>query len=109
MEELKPCPFCGSEAEYYSECEMIKVRCSNYDCWCALVTWFDEPEEATEEWNKRAVDIVRCEECKYFEADYIRDVEGIPLIITDSVCSFWGRGCKTKSDGYCSFGVRRTA
>ena len=53
MEELKPCPFCGSEAEYYSDCEMVKVRCSNYDCWCQLVTWFDEPEEAAEEWNRR--------------------------------------------------------
>lgn len=54
MYDLKPCPFCGSEAEYYSDCEMVKVRCSNYDCLCHLVTWFDEPEEAAEEWNRRA-------------------------------------------------------
>lgn len=38
MSELKPCPFCGSEAEYYSDCEMVKVRCSNYDCLCELIT-----------------------------------------------------------------------
>ena len=52
--DLKPCPFCGSQAEYYGECDMVKVRCHNYDCQCQLVTWFDEPEEAAEEWNRRA-------------------------------------------------------
>lgn len=52
--ELKPCPFCGSRAEYTGECDMVWVRCSNEDCWCQLVTRFDEPEEAAEEWNRRA-------------------------------------------------------
>ena len=47
--ELKACPFCGSAAEYYGECDMVKVRCSNYNCQCELITWFDEPEEAAEE------------------------------------------------------------
>lgn len=50
---LEKCPFCGGDAELYGECEMVKVRCSNYDCRCELVTWFDEPEEAAAEWNKR--------------------------------------------------------
>ena len=49
---LEKCPFCKSEAELYGECDMVKVRCSNYDCQCELVTWFDEPEEAAAEWNK---------------------------------------------------------
>lgn len=51
--ELKPCPFCGCKAEYYCECEMIKVRCSNFLCGCRLVPWFDEPEDAAEIWNRR--------------------------------------------------------
>lgn len=51
--DLKPCPFCGGKAEYHYDCDMVKVRCSNYDCQCELVTWFDEPEEAAEEWNRR--------------------------------------------------------
>lgn len=61
-EKLKPCPFCGSPAEFYGEENMVWVRCSNYDCQCRLITCFDEPEEAAEEWNKRAKDsvIVRC-------------------------------------------------
>lgn len=53
MVELRRCPFCGSEAEYYGECDMVKVICSAWDCRCSLVTWFDEPEDAAEEWNMR--------------------------------------------------------
>ena len=51
---LKPCPFCGSEAEYYYDCDMVKVRCSNCDCECQRVSWFDEAVDAAEEWNKRS-------------------------------------------------------
>ena len=54
LAELKPCPFCGSPAELTGECDMVWVRCSNEDCWCQMVTRFDEPEEAIEEWNRRA-------------------------------------------------------
>lgn len=54
MIELETCPFCGGEAEFYCECEMVKARCSNYDCGCELITWFDEFEEAAEAWNRRA-------------------------------------------------------
>lgn len=48
---LKPCPFCGGEAEYRGECEMTKVRCSS--CEAQTIYWFDEPEDAAEEWNRR--------------------------------------------------------
>ena len=54
MTELKKCHFCSSEAEYYGECDMVKCGCSNYDCGCELITWFDNPEEAAAEWNRRA-------------------------------------------------------
>lgn len=52
--ELKPCPFCGSEAEIWGEEDMVKVRCSNYECMASKIGWFDEPEEAAEDWNRRA-------------------------------------------------------
>lgn len=53
MDELKKCPFCGSDAEYYGECDMVWVRCSNYDCQAQRIAKFDEPEEAVEDWNNR--------------------------------------------------------
>lgn len=58
MDNLKPCPFCGSPAELYGEEYMVWCRCSNKDCRCELITRFDEPEEAIEEWNRRASDAV---------------------------------------------------
>jgi hypothetical protein len=55
-EKIKPlpCPFCGSEAEWHGECEMIWIRCSNYECMAEQNGRFDEPEEAVEAWNRRA-------------------------------------------------------
>ena len=42
-----------------------------------------------------------CKDCKYFEYDVVRKVDGIPLIVAHEMCSKWGDGCKTKEDGYC--------
>ena len=42
------------------------------------------------------VDVILCYECKYFRAD-------------GEICSFWGRGCKTVSNGYCFAGERKEA
>lgn len=50
--ELKPCPFCGGEAAYYYDCDMVKVRCSAYGC---QASWFDESEDAADKWNKRFI------------------------------------------------------
>lgn len=62
MEELKPCPFCGSKAilrkvatgrnrsgyEYY-------VRCYNLNCTVYVHTFYrDTEDEAVENWNRRA-------------------------------------------------------
>lgn len=52
-EKLKPCPFCGGKAEYYGECDMLWVRCSNEDCQAQTIKKFDEPEDAATEWNNR--------------------------------------------------------
>lgn len=54
MAEIKNCPFCGSKAEIHSKEYMVKIRCSNDDCLCCRIWWFDEIEEAVEDWNRRA-------------------------------------------------------
>lgn len=53
LEKMKRCPFCGSEAELYGECYMVKVRCANYNCQAQISTWYDEPEDAIAAWNQR--------------------------------------------------------
>ena len=42
-----------------------------------------------------------CKDCKYFEYDYMANIDGIPLIVAHEFCKRWGDGCKTKEDGYC--------
>jgi hypothetical protein len=56
--EIRHCPFCGSEAELYGECDMVWVRCSNYDCQARRINVFDEIEDAIEDWNSSADGIV---------------------------------------------------
>ena len=53
MDELKPCPFCGSKAKLVGECDMVWARCTNDDCWAERINRFDEPEDAIEDWNQR--------------------------------------------------------
>ena len=54
-EKLKPCPFCGGEAEVYeNEYENITlfmVACKN----CGISTaGYDYEEDAIKDWNRRA-------------------------------------------------------
>lgn len=53
MPELKPCPFCGGEAELLNSLygEWI-VRCP--DCEGMVEKWRETEEEAAEQWNRRA-------------------------------------------------------
>jgi Lar family restriction alleviation protein len=54
-EELKPCPFCGSEASLFSGTEDHYVLCRNTDCAAALVARsFSSEGEAISAWNRRA-------------------------------------------------------
>lgn len=54
-----------------------------------------------------AVEVVRCKDCKHFTLNLVENVGGIPLIVAHEVCSFWGDGCKTSQEGFCSFGERK--
>lgn len=53
------------------------------------------------------IDIVKCGECKYFELNPITVVDNVPLILVHEICHFWGRGCKTSQDSFCSYGERK--
>lgn len=50
-----------------------------------------------------AVEVVRCMDCKYFELDHWVNVNGQPLIVSHEICTFWGDGCKTDENAFCSF------
>ena len=55
-EKLKPCPFCGNEAEF-DEWKIFCIRCLNGDCDIKPQTdWFNTKEEAIEAWNRRVND-----------------------------------------------------
>lgn len=67
MNEIKTCPFCGSEAvikermseDYYSCAGNNNINydvvCTNKDCHMENGTdsWYDTPEDAIKSWNKR--------------------------------------------------------
>lgn len=60
MDKLKPCPFCGEEAQIFTDDEMgylgntqYLVKCGN--CLCGT-GHYSNPEYAIEAWNKRVKD-----------------------------------------------------
>ncbi len=53
------------------------------------------------------IDIVTCGECVYFHYDKPYIIQGIP-VFGHEVCDFWGDGCKTNPNGFCSYGERRS-
>lgn len=52
------------------------------------------------------VAVTRCKDCKHFHYDMPYVVQGIP-ILGHEVCDFWGDGCKTNENGFCSFAERK--
>lgn len=54
MEELKPCPFCGSEGKPRRVFQdWWKVRCTNKECG-GNIRRFKTKEEALAAWNRRS-------------------------------------------------------
>lgn len=67
--------------------------------------------ESIENLPSAAPEIIRCEDCTHYHEDVWGDEIGkpdIPLILAHEMCDFWGRGCKTKKDAFCSYAERRT-
>lgn len=59
MTELKPCPFCGSDASIaVSQGTGVCVRCVNFDCKCQTIWFFDNLTLLGEWPEKNAVDEV---------------------------------------------------
>lgn len=60
MSELKPCPFCGGEAEVIKAHQIFErpyvVICKNTKCRASLGEFSSTREEAIEAWNRRADD-----------------------------------------------------
>lgn len=52
------------------------------------------------------IEIVTCGECIHFHYDKPYIIQGIP-VLGHEVCDFWGDGCKTNPNGFCSHGERR--
>lgn len=52
------------------------------------------------------IDIVHCKECIHFHYDKPYIIQGIP-VLGHEVCDFWGDGCKTSPNGFCSYGEPR--
>jgi len=54
-----------------------------------------------------SIDIVRCKDCKHFHYDLPYVIQGIPVLVHE-ICDFWGDGCKTSENNFCSRAERRT-
>lgn len=59
-EELKPCPFCGSKAEFDPLSLGVSVYCPNEECPTTPETGYcDTQEAAVAAWNRRSESIIQ--------------------------------------------------
>ena len=59
MSELKPCPFCGSEAKLFADKKTYDwgAVCQQPECECnAKISYCSTREEAIEQWNRRTTE-----------------------------------------------------
>jgi len=54
-----------------------------------------------------ASELILCKNCKHFVQDVWGFVDEIPLIVGHEMCGFWGSGCKTSENGWCSYAERK--
>lgn len=56
-DKLKPCPFCGGEAELVlslsSSGMVYSIECNKKECPLSRTKWFNKKEKAVEMWNRR--------------------------------------------------------
>lgn len=80
MSELKPCPFCGGEADYGYDSSMILVECT--DCYAATAMYMSQ-DIAAKKWNSRTTDsdlttVTNQRDIAISVAEEILDNESIP-------------------------------
>lgn len=63
-------------------------------------------EDIIEKMPSAQPEITRCKDCGHFHYDTPYVIQGVP-VLGHEVCDFWGDGCKTSENGYCSFAERR--
>ena len=53
-------------------------------------------------------DVIRCKDCKYFDLDHFEQPKNfpMPIIVAHEICTRWGQGCKTDSNGWCFLAER---
>jgi hypothetical protein len=94
MSKPKECKECQWHLDFYIEDEQVGGLCT--------ITEKDDRENTCP-----LIDIVTCGECIHFHYDKPYIIQGIP-VLGHEVCDFWGDGCKTNPNGFCSYGERRS-
>jgi len=108
---LKRCPFCGGRAHLEQMGWPHHVYCTRCGAKSVSTRYAaDGAWEAIQKWNQRALDVIRCRDCKFFEVrDWWGEMNGVPLLAASDMpsCMRWGDGCMTKEDGYCFLAQRK--
>lgn len=85
-----------------------EIECHQFPGWGNVTMAM---RDALELLKEQGPEIVRCEDCKYFEIkDFWGEFNGIPVLGASDqpTCTKWGDGdCKTSPDGYCFLAERR--
>lgn len=105
MPELKPCPFCGSEAmTSWNNKFGWQAFCENDSCFMSqiIATTFETEEQAIQSWNDRTrydkqESVIRCKDCKH----------GVDTIINGEYLFKTCGGIDHKPDWFCAHGERR--
>ena len=65
-EQLKPCPFCGSYAEYTESVDEDGDHWWHIECHgCYAKSDGFTREDAAEAWNRRISEVITCRECRH--------------------------------------------
>ena len=88
--------------------DAIRASTSKYTGFMEMEMYTDDDAvEAIEALPSAQPEITRCKDCGHFHYDTPYVIQGVP-VLGHEVCDFWGDGCKTSENGYCSFAERRT-